>query len=113
MDIIFSFERVRFGNVCEKYFVSRISAFTFYLRTVFLGSEGAPTPIPGHYGRPPSSSTVTSNGSAPNTIVGGVICIFICCFDRGAKSFLDLGNSFLIFWSNVWFLKPVIAQFLA
>ncbi|VDN29777.1 unnamed protein product, partial [Gongylonema pulchrum] len=36
-----------------------------------LGSEGAPTPIPGQYGRPASSSTATSNGSAPNTIVGG------------------------------------------
>ncbi|EJW76005.1 domain found in Dishevelled [Wuchereria bancrofti] len=39
--------------------------------SILEGSEGAPTPIPGQYGRPASSSTATSNGSVPNTIVGG------------------------------------------
>ncbi|VDM97251.1 unnamed protein product [Thelazia callipaeda] len=44
--------------------------------SILEGSEGAPTPIPGQYGRPASSSTATSNGSVPNTIVGGGCCNF-------------------------------------
>ncbi|KAK0395777.1 hypothetical protein QR680_001423 [Steinernema hermaphroditum] len=42
--------------------------------SILEGSEGAPTPVPGQYpphNRPPSSSTVTSGGSGPNTVIGG------------------------------------------
>ncbi|TMS35484.1 hypothetical protein L596_002879 [Steinernema carpocapsae] len=41
--------------------------------SIMEGSEGAPTPVPGQYSqhqRPHSSSTVTSGGSGPNTVIG-------------------------------------------
>ncbi|MFH4974784.1 hypothetical protein AB6A40_001493 [Gnathostoma spinigerum] len=38
--------------------------------SILEGSEGAPTPVPGQYGHAPSGSTVTSNGSGPNTMLG-------------------------------------------
>uniref|UniRef100_A0A7E4UZQ7 PDZ domain-containing protein n=1 Tax=Panagrellus redivivus TaxID=6233 RepID=A0A7E4UZQ7_PANRE len=87
------------------------------------GSEGAPTPIPGqyphNYGRAPSSSTATSNGSNGHTILGPNGQVFILpkkldlSTDRKrVVSVMALPNSGLDIKDRTWLKIPIPMSFL-
>uniref|UniRef100_A0A915BHF3 Uncharacterized protein n=1 Tax=Parascaris univalens TaxID=6257 RepID=A0A915BHF3_PARUN len=81
--------------------------------SILEGSEGAPTPVPGQYGRPPSSSTMTSNGSAPNTVVGGThIRLDTTTDKKKIVHMMVLPNSGLDIKNRTWLKIPIPMSFL-
>uniref|UniRef100_A0A0M3IZE3 Segment polarity protein dishevelled (inferred by orthology to a D. melanogaster protein) n=1 Tax=Anisakis simplex TaxID=6269 RepID=A0A0M3IZE3_ANISI len=78
--------------------------------------EGAPTPVPGQYGRPPSSGTMTSNGSAPNTIVaggiGGSIRLATTTDKKRIVQMMVMPNSGLDIKNRTWLKIPIPMSFL-
>uniref|UniRef100_A0A0R3RZK0 Dishevelled n=1 Tax=Elaeophora elaphi TaxID=1147741 RepID=A0A0R3RZK0_9BILA len=81
--------------------------------SILEGSEGAPTPIPGQYGRPASSSTATSNGSVPNTIVGGAHFRLDAMTDKKkVVQMMVMPNSGLDIKNRTWLKIPIPMSFL-
>ncbi|VDM42722.1 unnamed protein product [Toxocara canis] len=81
--------------------------------SILEGSEGAPTPVPGQYGRPPSSSTMTSNGSAPNTVVGGTHVRLDTNTDKKKiVQMMVMPNSGLDIKNRTWLKIPIPMSFL-
>ncbi|CAI4223096.1 unnamed protein product [Auanema sp. JU1783] len=82
---------------------------------IMEGSEGAPTPIPGEWqhGRPPSSSTVTSNGSnGQNTIVNGQHKLNIHTDKKKIVEVMSLAGSGLDIKDRTWLKIPIPMSFL-
>ncbi|KAM3719542.1 Segment polarity protein dishevelled [Dirofilaria immitis] len=81
--------------------------------SILEGSEGAPTPIPGQYGRPAGSSTATSNGSIPNTIVGGAHFRLDAMTDKKKiVQMMVMPNSGLDIKNRTWLKIPIPMSFL-
>uniref|UniRef100_A0A1I7VLS0 Dishevelled n=1 Tax=Loa loa TaxID=7209 RepID=A0A1I7VLS0_LOALO len=81
--------------------------------SILEGSEGTPTPIPGQYGRPASSSTATSNGSVPNTIVGGAHFRLDAMTDKKkVVQMMVMPNSGLDIKNRTWLKIPIPMSFL-
>ncbi|VDK67636.1 unnamed protein product [Onchocerca ochengi] len=81
--------------------------------SILEGSEDASTPIPGQYGRPASSSTATSNGSVPNTIVGGAHFRLDAMTDKKkVVQMMVMPNSGLDIKNRTWLKIPIPMSFL-